>query len=124
MLLQEKEAGWLEWFATDAEAEQKYGEIVYSRIGVVEKGRQEQQKRRLIHDLRRSGVKQQVTMRERVRRPRGHSTLVTFDGHSAEEAPRCKQASGMSAQLTYNRGWLIGPTRGQTGVGDVAGHTG
>ena len=53
---------------------------MYSRIGVVEKGRQEQQTRRLIHDLRRSGVKQQVTMRERVRRPRGHSTLVTFDG--------------------------------------------
>ena len=70
LLHREKAAGWLELFSTEAEAEAKYGKVVCSRIGVVEKWKHGEQKLRLIHDLRRSGVNQQVVMTERVILPR------------------------------------------------------
>ena len=70
LLRREQEAGWLEWFPSDAAAEAKHGKVSYSRIGVIEKWKDQKQKLRLIHDLRRSGVNQQVTMHERIILPR------------------------------------------------------
>ena len=66
LLRKEQEAGWLEWFPNDAAAEEKHGKVPYSRIGVIEKWKDQKQKLRLIQDLRRSGVNQQVTMHERI----------------------------------------------------------
>ena len=56
LLQKERDAGWLEWFPDEATAERKYGQIDYSRIGVVAESKHERLKLRLIHDLRWSGV--------------------------------------------------------------------
>ena len=65
----ERAAGWLEWFPDEATAEAKYGQIDYSRIGVVAKWMDERLKLRLIHD-RRSGANQKVNFEERLVLPR------------------------------------------------------
>ena len=50
-------------YPSDAEAEKIHGRIDYSRISVVAKWKEDRQKLRLIHDLKRSGVTQRVQMK-------------------------------------------------------------
>ena len=70
LLRKEVDAGWLRLYDDEAELEAEHGPVYYSRIGVIAKMKAGQQKLRLIHDLRRSGVNKKVTMKERVVLPR------------------------------------------------------
>ena len=70
LLRKEHEQGWMKLYPSDAEAEKIHGRIDYSRISVVAKWKEDRQKLRPIHDLRRSGVNQRVQIKERVILPR------------------------------------------------------
>ena len=70
ILAKELASGWLEWSPTKGPLEKKYGQITQNRIGVFSKYKDNKQKLRLIHDLKRSGVNSKVQFSERLVLPR------------------------------------------------------
>ena len=71
LLRKERDAGWMQTYATREALDEACGGVATtSRIGVIAKTQGDRLKLRLIHDLRRSGVNGKVQVQERVVLPR------------------------------------------------------
>ena len=87
LLEKERNKDRMDWRPTEAALETDYGEVTYSRIGVIVKNKGPMHKIRLVHDLRRSGVNQRVRMAERVVLPRVQDVIDDILGIQSQLGP-------------------------------------
>ena len=70
LFLKELEKGFVDWSTDKETLEAKYGQLIQSSVGVIVKQKKEGKKVRLVHDLRRSGVNENIKCSERLVLPR------------------------------------------------------